>query len=326
MAISKTQPMRPAEIALIDASNQHEQTLNTHTQRLNSLDAGLAAETSNRESADSALSTRINNEVQARTNADTALGARIDGEIQARTNADNALGTRIDGEILARTNADSELSTRIDNETQARADGDAALQEQIGEGFSPSLTIAQSLSATNTAITNGDAALQGQIGEGFSPSLTIAQSLNTTNTAVSNIETEIGSGFDTQNTITSYVQALDLFLGTRTDLNDTVVNSILALASTSNALETFANRFKIGYINNVTIPANDSVSNSESFAGAFTQNDVCIVLGQVITSEVASLFTYTLTACTYSGFSYSIANSDADAHTVALGYVAVKVN
>lgn len=258
MAISKQQPMRPAEIDLIDAVNGHEQTLNIHTQSLNTLANGLADETRNRE------------------NADLALGGRIDDEAQARTNADNALGLR------------------IGDEAQARANGDATLQGQIGEGFSPSLTIAQSLSATNDAI--------------------------------SDIEDEIGNGFDSQNTITAYTQALDLFLGTRTDLDDTVVNSILALAASSETLESFVTRFKIGCINNITIPANDSVSTSETFAEPFESTDSCVLFAQVVTSELASLFTYTLIDCTYSGFSYSIANSDADAHTVSLGYIAVKVN
>ena len=240
MAISKQQPMRPAEIDLIDASNQHELTLQEHTQSLNTLAEGLA------------------DEIQDREAADTALGGRIDDEIQARA--------------------------------------------------------------------NGDAALQGQIGEGFSPSLTIAQSLSATNTAIADIDTEIGDGFDSQNTITAYAQELDLFLGTRTDLDDTVVNSILALAASSETLESFVSRFKIGCINNLTIPANDSVSTSATFAEPFESTDSCVLFAQVITNELASLFTYTIIDCTYSGFSYSIANSDADAHTVSLGYIAVKVN
>ena len=240
MAISKQQPMRPAEIDLIDAVNEHEQTLNAHTQSLNTLAQNLATEIDDREAAD------------------TALGGRIDVEALARA--------------------------------------------------------------------NGDATLQGQIGDGFSPSLTIAQSLSATNDAISDIETEIGDGFDSQNTITAYAQALDLFLGMRTDLDDTVVNSILALAASSEALESFVSRFKIGCIDNIVIPANDSVSTSATFAEPFDSTDSCVLFAQVVTNELASLFTYTLIDCTYSGFSYSIANSDADAHTVSLGYIAVKVN
>lgn len=240
MAISKQQPMRPAEIALVDASNAHELTLQAHTQSINTLAEGLTDEIGDREAADSAL------------------------------------------------------SVRIDNEALARGNGDAALQGQIGEGFSPALTIAQSLSATNAAIAD--------------------------------IESEIGSGFDAQNTITDYANALNTFLGDRESLDDTVVNSILALAQGSEALETFAQRFKIGCINDVTIPANDSISTSATFAEPFAADDTCVLFAQVVTNEPASLFTYTLIDCTYSGFSYSIANSDADAHTVSLGYVAVKVN
>ena len=240
MAISKTQPMRSAEIALVDEVNAQGDTLARHQQSINTLADGLA------------------------------------DEISDRAAADLALGVRIDNEALARA--------------------------------------------------NGDAALQGQIGEGFSPSLTIAQSLSASNAAISDLETEIGDGFDSQNTITAYAQALDLFLGTRTDLDDTVVNSILALASSAESLESFASRFKIGCINNLTVPANDSISTSATFAEPFAADDACVLFAQVVTSELATLFTYTLIDCTYSGFSYSIANSDADAHTVSLGYVAVKVN
>lgn len=173
---------------------------------------------------------------------------------------------------------------------------------------------------------HGDENLQGQIGEGFSPSLTIAQSLSATNSAVSDIEAEIGSGFDSDNNITAYKNALDAFIGDRSQLDDTIVNTILGLANAAELFDTFSDRFKIGIIENITIPANDSISTSHVFATPFESTDSGILLAQVITSELLSLFTYTLIDCTYSGFSYSIANSDADAHTVALGYVAIKVN
>jgi len=173
-----------------------------------------------------------------------------------------------------------------------------------------------------TADTN----IQEQIGEGFSHSLTIAQSLSATNSAISDIKTEIGNGFDLDNTITAYTAALDTFLGNRTELDDTVVNAILGLVNATEIFDVFRNCFKIGIIENITVPANDSVSTSYVFTTPFESTDSCIILAQVITSELSTLFTYTLIDCTYSGFSYSIANSDADAHTVALGYVAIKVN
>lgn len=187
-------------------------------------------------------------------------------------------------------------------------------------------TLAEGLEDEISDREQGDANLQGQIGEGFSPSLTIAQSLSATNSAISDIETEIGNGFDSQNTITAYKNALDTFLGDRTELDDTVVDAILGLVDVTEIFDAFRDRFKIGIIENIAIPANDSVSTSHIFATPFESTDSCILLAQVVTNELSSLFTYTLIDCTYSSFSYSIANSDADAHTVALGYVAIKVN
>lgn len=136
--------------------------------------------------------------------------------------------------------------------------------------------------------------------------------------AVRDLQTQIGDGF-TESSVTQS-------LGNTALLDDTVVNSILELATSEETLAGFASRFKIGCINGITIPANDSISTSATFAEPFGANDVCVLFAQVVTNELASLFTYTLIDCTYSGFSYSIANSDADAHTVSLGYVAVKVN
>ena len=157
MAISKQQSMRPAEIELIDATNQHAQSLET-------LDKSLTAETTDRKSADTELGTRIDNETQARTDADTALGTRIDkhaqsletldksltAETTARDSADTALGTRIDNETQARTDADTELGTRIDNETQARTDADTALGTRIDN----EVTRAKEAEQENTKLIN----------------------------------------------------------------------------------------------------------------------------------------------------------------------------
>lgn len=240
MAISKTQPMRSAEIEILDKVNALDTLTAEHTNSINTLSGDLADEISDRELADMSLGQRIDLETSNRQSADTII--------------------------------------------------------------------------------------QGQIGTGFSSNHTIAQSLNAVNSSISDINTKIGNGFDSQNTITAYKNALDTFLGDRSQLDDTIVNTILGLANAAELFDAFSDRFKIGIIENITIPANDSVSTSHVFATPFESTDSGILLAQVITSELLSLFTYTLINCTYSGFSYSIANSDADAHTVALGYVAIKVN
>lgn len=207
MAISKTQPMRPAEVQLVDEVN------------------------------------RLTNASSSQAGQITSLNAAIEAEAQVRLNAVREL------------------------------------QAQIGTGFTES-SVTQSLSATNAQVL----ALQAQ------------------------------------------ADAIEQTIGDATLLDDTVVNSILELATSEETLAGFAGRFKIGCINSITIPANDSIATSATFAEPFDANDICVLFAQVVTNELASLFTYTLIDCTYSGFSYSIANSDADAHTVSLGYVAVKVN
>ena len=169
MAISKQQSMRPAEIELIDATNQHESTLQTHAQSLETLDKSLTAETTDRKSADTALGTRIDNETQARTDADTELGTRIDNEAQARTDADTALGTRIDNEAKARTDADNELGTRIVGEAHTRTDADTELGTRI-DNEAQARTDADTALGTRIdnevqARTSSDANLQGQLSD-----------------------------------------------------------------------------------------------------------------------------------------------------------------
>ena len=117
MAISKQQSMRPAEIELIDASNQHAQSLET-------LDKSLTAETTDRKSADTALGTRIDNEVQARTDADTALGTRIDNETQARTSSDANLQGQINRVQFNKVNSVSFFRLPSPDRVEIRIDSD----------------------------------------------------------------------------------------------------------------------------------------------------------------------------------------------------------
>lgn len=71
MAISRKQPMRPAEIDLIDHMDSAEGDI---TQ----LQDNLEQEVVNRKQADTALGTRIDDETLARTQADTELDNRLD--------------------------------------------------------------------------------------------------------------------------------------------------------------------------------------------------------------------------------------------------------
>lgn len=216
MAISKTQPMRPAEIELVDTVNSQAVTLTSHTNSLADLAEDIQAE--------------------------------------ART----------------RIQEDLALSDDIDTETTQRIAADSAITGIIGTGFDTTHTIAHSLTATNQQLL----------------------------------------------LLTDEVDTLD------SDVDD-VKDDLLTLSGSIADLDALNARIKIGNVANIVIPANDSISTSEVFAEAFEDDAECIVIAQVITSELATLFDFTLIDCTYSGFSYSIANSDADSHTVSLGYVAI---
>ena len=118
MAISKTQPMRSAEIELVDSVNQLESDLAT--------------------------------EVVNRTNADTALGSRIDDEILDRQSADTALGNRISDEAGARANADTEIVNLIgagfssSNTIAANIENLQGFDSRFRIGMTQSYTIAAS--------------------------------------------------------------------------------------------------------------------------------------------------------------------------------------
>ena len=131
MAISKTQPMRPAEIDLIDSVNQ--------------LEVDLAEEIANRRDADTSLGVRIDDEESARIAADITLDNAIGAEESARIAADTALSDDISAEVTARIDADTALSGDISAEVTARVNADGEIANIIGSGFSSSNTIASNI-------------------------------------------------------------------------------------------------------------------------------------------------------------------------------------
>lgn len=159
--------------------------------------------------------------------------------------------------------------------------------------------------------------VQNQIGDGFSDVNTITHSLSTTNQQLSLLANQV-------DTVTNQVDNVADDLSDVSDAVEAIQSDLAGIGTDVANLLLFEGRIQIGQIDNLVIPANDSLSTSEVFAQPFDSGSSCIVLAQVITSEISTLFDFTLIDCTYSGFSYSISNSDADAHTVALGYVAIR--
>lgn len=161
----------------------------------------------------------------------------------------------------------------------------------------------QLIDTVNTLLEQGNISaeaintLHSMLGDGFNEERTVTSVTGAMSSAIQSISDEIGSGFTPDNTIAEAIH-----------------NIIMLLA-----------KIQIGYVE-VEIPASDSTSSTVNFDEPFNEEDKCIVVAQVSTEELLSLFEVTVIDCTYSGFSYSISNSDSDPHTVTLGYVAVNVN
>ena len=135
------------------------------------LDGRIDAEALAREAADIALDGRIDTEASAREMADTALGGRIDTEASAREMADTALGGRIDTEVTDRMNADTMLGGRIDTEEAARMSADVAEEtarmaaDAVEEAarMEADTMLGGMIGAEETARMGGDAMLGGRV-------------------------------------------------------------------------------------------------------------------------------------------------------------------
>lgn len=100
-------------------------------------------------------------------------------------------------------------------------------------------------------------------------------------------------------------------------------STIPQLSERISTLEDEADYYIRGLSEKITIPASDSISTSIVFQTPFSANAACGVFPCVVTNELSTLFDITIIDCTYSGFSFQVTNSDADAHDVYIGYVAV---
>lgn len=156
--------------------------------------------------------------------------------------------------------------------------------------------------------------------------VSIANEISNRITAVQNVQNQVLLLGNEVNSITTQIDNIADDLENTSDAVIDIQGDLTSISSDVANLLLFEGKIQIGNINNLIIPANDSLSTSETFAEPFDENSNCIVFAQVITSELSTLFNFTLIDCTYSGFSYSISNSDADSHTVSLGYIAIRTS
>lgn len=126
--------------------------------------------------------------------------------------------------------------------------------------------------------------------------------------AIAGVQSIIGEGFSEQLTIAQSVSGVQA--------------SVAALQTALNAL---SGALKIGATEEITVPANDSYSSSISYPQPFADTSKSFVVLGFADDLLQGTLELTLIDSTYSGFSYSITNTDADPANVTIGYLAVKV-
>lgn len=127
----------------------------------------LSAESTARQSGDSALQTSLNAEILARQAADTGLSGDISAEASARQAADETISGNLSTEVSARQAADTTLQGNIDTEVSARQAADTTLNSAISSEQSARIaadqTLSNSISSEATTRASADTALSGRL-------------------------------------------------------------------------------------------------------------------------------------------------------------------
>ena len=117
--ISKVQPMREGEIAVVDylngdLSNYLTEETNEREQADVTLQNNIDAESERAKEAEQILTNNLNQEISDRKAADNTLQQNIDAEKDRATAAEKKLTTDLATEVTNRTNADNTLQQNID--------------------------------------------------------------------------------------------------------------------------------------------------------------------------------------------------------------------
>lgn len=141
--ISKQQPMRPAEIDLIDQVNTNTDNIATQTAR-------LTQEITDRTNADDALGNRITSETNRATAAESTLTQNLATEVSDRKAADTTLQGNIDAEVIRAKAAEEANAAAISNEVTAR-ENDVSLINQTTKTLGSNLNTTNENLATETS-------------------------------------------------------------------------------------------------------------------------------------------------------------------------------
>lgn len=207
--------------------------------RIETLEDGLATETTERVAADAALQDNIDAEESARQAADATLQNNIDTEEAARIAADTTLQGNITAEEAARTSADTILQNNIDAEEAARIAADATLQSNITAEAdarqAADATLQDNIDAEATARASADTTLQNNID-------TVSSAVTAEATARQNADTALGGRIDTvENSLASEATTranADTALGTQiTGVSNDLATETAARQSADNNMQ-----------------------------------------------------------------------------------------
>lgn len=138
-----------------------------------------------------------------------------------------------------------------------------------------------------------------------------AESIESLTEDLAGVQGIIGEGFSEQLTIAQSLGATNA--------------EVAGIGEDVTALQTLFDSLKIGTTEEITIPANGSYSGSLSYPQPFVSGSKSFVLLGFADDLSQGTLELSLVGSTYSGFSYSISNTDTDPATVTVGYLAVKV-
>lgn len=134
---------------------------------------------------------------------------------------------------------------------------------------------------------------------------------------VQGLQTQIGDGF-AETSITTSLGATNQQVTLLGEEQTVLAEDVSGILSTLDSI-------KFGVTLEITVPANDSYSGSYVFSEPFDESAKCFVFLGIADDLFQDTLSVTLIHSSYSGFSYSVSNTDTDPATVNVGFLAIAV-
>ena len=133
--------------------------------------------------------------------------------------------------------------------------------------------------------------------------------------AVQGVQDQLGNGFTETSVTTALGEAFDQILS--------LGNDQAGLADDVSSILGWLENIKFGITVEITVPANDSYADSYVYSEPFDSSAMTLVLLGFADGPMPATLSLTLVDSSYSGFSYSITNTDTDPATVTVGFLAI---